>query len=102
MSDDGVTPKSLRVDGGMARNSWMVQHLANVLNIPIERPKVLETTALGCALLVGLQAGLYASLEDAKAHWHAERRFDPAMESAAREELLAGWHTAIGKVLTTE
>ena len=100
MSDDGVTPKSLRVDGGMAHNSWMVQHLAGVLDIPIERPKVLETTALGAALLVGLQAGLYSSLEDAKTHWQAERRFEPTMENEVRKKLLAGWHKAVGKVLT--
>jgi len=102
MSDDGVTPKSLRVDGGMAHNSWMVQHLSNVLDIEIERPKVLETTALGTALLVGLQAGLYSSLEDARAQWQAERRFAPDMDDAARADLLAGWHKAVSKVLTAE
>ena len=102
MSDDGVAPKSLRVDGGMAHNSWMVQHLSNVLDIEIERPKVLETTALGTALLVGLQAGLYNSLEDARAQWQAERRFTPDMDTKARADLLAGWHKAVSKVLTAE
>ena len=100
MSEDGVTPTSLRVDGGMAHNSWMVQHLANVLGIPVDRPKVLETTAMGAAYLVGLQAGLYSSLEDVQENWQIDRAFEPKMETAKRGKLLSDWSLAVGKVLS--
>lgn len=100
MSDDGVTPTSLRVDGGMVHNSWMVQHLSNVLDIPVDRPKVLETTALGAAYLAGLQAGLYDSLDDVRANWQRDKHFEPQMDSETRKTLLAGWSTAVQKVLT--
>ena len=100
MSDDGVTPTSLRVDGGMVYNSWMVQYLSNVLDIPVDRPKVLETTALGAAYLAGLQAGLYDSLEDVKANWQRDKHFEPQMDSDTRSALLTGWNTAVEKVLT--
>ena len=100
MSDDGVTPTSLRVDGGMVYNSWMVQHLSNVLDIPVDRPKVLETTALGAAYLAGLQAGLYGSLKEVQANWKAEKHFEPKMDDDSREGLLKNWNKAVGKVLT--
>ena len=100
MSEDGVTPTSLRVDGGMVHNSWMVQHLSNILDIPVDRPKVLETTALGAAYLVGLRAGLYKSLDDVKDNWQIDRAFSPAMKTTERGALLSGWNTAVGKVLT--
>ena len=100
MSDDGVTPTSLRVDGGMVHNSWMVQHLANVLDIPVDRPKVLETTALGAAYLAGLQAGLYKSLDEVQDNWQIDRAFTPAMETDDRDKLLTGWTAAVEKVLT--
>lgn len=100
MSDDGVTPTSLRVDGGMVYNSWMVQHLSNVLNIPVDRPKVLETTALGAAYLAGLQAGLYGSLEEVQANWQREKHFESSMDDETRERLLSGWNKAVARVLT--
>jgi len=101
MSDDGVRPTSLRVDGGMVYNSWMVQHLSNVLGIPVDRPKVLETTALGAAYLVGLQAGIYSSLEDVKANWQIDKHFTHDMDETTRGGLLKGWNAAVQKVLTT-
>jgi len=100
MSEDGVTPTSLRVDGGMVHNSWMVQHLSNVLDIPVDRPKVLETTALGAAYLAGLQAGLYGSLDEVKANWKRDRHFEPKMDAETRKGLLTGWNKAVKKVLT--
>ncbi len=99
MSEDGVTPTSLRVDGGMVYNSWMVQHLSNVLDIPVDRPKVLETTALGAAYLVGLQAGLYKSLEDVKDNWLIDKAFTPDMVPDTRDSLITAWSKAVGKVL---
>ena len=100
MAEDGVTPSSLRVDGGMVHNSWMVQHLSSVLNIPVDRPKVLETTALGAAYLAGLQAGLYKSLQDVQENWQGEKHFKPNMDDEARKGLLEGWNKAVGKVLS--
>ena len=100
MSEDGVTPTSLRVDGGMVHNSWMAQHLSNVLDIRVDRPKVLETTALGAAYLVGLQAGLYKSLDDVKDNWQIDKAFAPEMEIQERDKLLSAWGVAVSKVLT--
>ena len=99
MAEDGVEPTSLRVDGGMVHNSWMVQFLSDILNIPVERPKVLETTALGAAYLAGLQAGVYSSLEDVTKNWQRDSGFTPDMETEERETLIAGWSKAVGRVL---
>ena len=84
----------------MVHNSWMVQHLANVLDIPVDRPKVLETTALGAAYLAGLKAGLYKSLDEVQDNWQIDRAFTPAMETDKRDKLLIGWNAAVEKVLT--
>jgi len=70
------------------------------LGIPVDRPKVLETTALGAAYLVGLQAGIYTSLDDVRENWQIDRAFTPSMEKDERDKLLTGWNTAVGKVLT--
>jgi len=84
MADDGVTAKALRVDGGMSQNSWMLDYLAGVLGIPVMRPIVTETTALGAAYLAGLGAGLYSSLSDVADNWQCEREFTPDMDAEAR------------------
>ena len=99
MAADGVRPKSLRVDGGMVHNSWMVQFLSDVLDIPVDRPKVLETTALGAAYLAGLQAGIFKSLSEVAHNWQKERGFTPVMESEERSQILQGWEKAVGRVL---
>jgi len=91
---------SQALDGGMVHNSWMVQHLSSVLNIPVDRPKVLETTALGAAYLAGLQAGLYKTLQDVRENWQGEKHFEPKMDDEVRKGLLEGWNTAVGKVLS--
>jgi len=100
MAADGVRPASLRVDGGMVHNSWMVQFLSDVLDIPVERPKVLETTALGAAYLVGLQAGIYDSLADVTQNWQRERGFESTMEAEERDKLITGWDAAVKRVLS--
>jgi glycerol kinase len=99
MAQDGVRPSSLRVDGGMVVNDWLVQFLADTLGIEIERPQVTETTALGVAYLAGIQAGAFESLEQVANLWHNEAKFEPKMEEEARERLYAGWLEAVGKVL---
>ncbi len=98
MAEDGVVPKQLRVDGGMVRNNWVTQYLADVLGIPVERPAETETTALGAAFLAGLQVGLYGSFDDLKAHWRCERRFEPTMNAEDRARVLAGWEQAVARV----
>lgn len=99
MAADAELAKCVRVDGGMVANNWVMQYLADVLNVDIDRPKVIETTALGAAFLAGLQAGIYKSLDDIRSTWQLEQRFKPAMSESLRSERLKGWKTAVSKVL---
>ena len=99
MAEDGAArPTALRVDGGMATNDWTMQFLADILDLPVERPVVTETTALGAAYLAGLGVGLYASTADLARHWRCERRFEPHMAADRRETLYAGWRKAVARV----
>lgn len=95
MRSDGADINTVRVDGGMVKNDWMSQYLADVLDIAIERPMQTETTALGAAYLAGLQVGIYESLDDLTKNWEREKAFSPAMNSAQRERVTAGWADAI-------
>jgi glycerol kinase len=97
---DGADVSALRVDGGMTRNDWAMQFLSDILAIPVERPKVTETTAWGAAMLAGLAAGVFESLEDAGSRWRADRRFEPSMAEADRKRLLTGWRGALERTLT--
>lgn len=98
MAADGVGLESLRVDGGMVANDWLLQFLSDVIDVPVERPEVTETTALGAAYLAGLQQGIYGSLADIATHWRRQALFKPNMDSAHRQRLLNGWDRAIGRV----
>jgi len=100
-ADAGSPIATLRVDGGMVANNWLTQFLADILGVPVERPTVTETTALGAAYLAALQSGLLDSIEDLGARWQLERRFEPAMDPSRRAELLEGWQRAIGRVVET-
>ncbi len=97
--DSGTAPKALRVDGGMVANNWFLQFLANLLDIPVERPQVTETTALGAAYLAGVQLGLFASLADIRNHWQRDALFTPDLSATERGNLLQGWEKAISRVL---
>lgn len=99
MAADGIEPTAIRVDGGMTANSWVAQFLADVLNLTVERPTVLETTALGAAYLAGYQAGIYKDLNDLSAHWQCDARFEPTITSQQRQQLLTGWDNAIQRVI---
>lgn len=99
MADDGVEATTLRVDGGMVANNWLVQFLADILSLPITRPKVMETTALGAAYLAGRQAGVFGSFDEFSTLWQTDAEFSPAMEQNNREQLLAGWQYAVNRVL---
>lgn len=99
LAADGVTPNCLRVDGGMVANDWVCQDLADMLGIKVERPRVIETTAMGAAMLAAVGAGLFASLEEAQAMWRPDRVFEPVLDHGARAERRAGWRKAIERVL---
>ena len=90
----------LRVDGGMVANDWMVQSLSDILQAPVDRPEVIETTALGAAWLAGMHIGLYPDLEDFSKTWALDRQFTPEMSREAAEDRYAGWRDAVGRTLT--
>ncbi len=99
MKRDAIAPAELRVDGGMVRNDWLCQFLSDVLSLPLRRPLVTETTALGAAYLAGLQVGLFSSLEDIESRWGEERVFRPSMSAGERSSVLAGWNKAVARVI---
>lgn len=99
MASEGQTLSAARVDGGMARNDWLAAFLADILGIPVERPQITETTALGAACLAGLQLGIYSSLADLKQVWRPEKRFEPRISESQRARLLADWRRAIDALL---
>ena len=91
--------ETLRVDGGMTANSWLIQLLSNVLALPVERAEYIETSALGAAYLAGLGAGIYKSLDDITTHWQFDVRYEPQLASEERNQLLNGWHDAVKRVI---
>lgn len=98
---DGCGIEALRIDGGMVQNDWLCQFLADVLNVSVQRPQVIETTALGAAMLAAVGAGIYDSLEAAgEVCVTGERQFEPLMLDAQRQELLAGWEQAVRRTLS--
>jgi glycerol kinase len=90
----------LRVDGGMTASDWTMQNLADILDAPVDRPKVLETTALGAAYLAGLQAGLLPPPQEFAKSWKRDKRFTPKMKAAERDAKYAGWKDAVRKLLS--
>ncbi len=101
IADSGDTPVALRVDGGMTVNDWTMQRLADLLGVPVERPVVTETTALGAAYLAGLQTGLFGGLAELPRLWARDRRFEPAMDEAERNRRYHGWTDAVRRIRTT-
>jgi glycerol kinase len=98
MQKDAAIPLTeLRVDGGGARNDMMMQFQADILNVPVVRPVVTETTALGAAYLAGLAVGFWCSLEEITSQWRLARRFEPAMGADEREGRLATWQRAVDR-----
>lgn len=102
MAADGASPVALRVDGGMVVNDWAMQFLADILDVPVERPQVTETTAWGAACLAGLETGYFDGLDQVADAWKLERRFEPGMDAAEREALYAGWQDAVRRALSDE
>jgi glycerol kinase len=94
-SDSGSSLKELRVDGGAAANDLLLQTQADILQTPVVRPTVLETTALGAAYLAGLATGFYKSIDDVRSHWRADKRFEPKLPAGKAEALRARWRQAV-------
>ena len=101
MSNDGAKIDTVRVDGGMVNNQWLIQFLSSILNINVQRPYQTETTALGAAYLAGLQCGVYQSLDDLSKNWREDVSVSPALESGHRDTLIAGWQNAVTRTLST-
>ena len=102
MRKDWETDKDtmIRVDGGMVASNWTMQFLADILDTTVERPRVLETTALGAAYLAGFKVGFYPALEEFAKSWAVEARFDPQMAEEERERKYAGWQDAVSRTLS--
>jgi len=95
--DSGVTLKSLKVDGGMVYNELLMQFQSDILDVPVVRPKVAETTALGAAYAAGLAVGVWKDFDELRANWGRDREWKPQMDSATREKLYAEWKKAVKK-----
>ncbi len=101
MAADGVSRfTEIRVDGGMVVNNWLMQFLADILQLPVERPTINETTALGVIYLAGLQCGMFSSTEQISQLWQCERRFVPQMPKSQADQLYKNWQSAVRKVIT--
>ena len=100
--DSGITLKALKVDGGAAVNNFLMQFQADILNVPVHRPHVLETTALGAAYLAGLAVGFWKDMEEIKRNWAVDRAFTVQMDEAARTQRYAGWQKAITRAMDWE
>ena len=99
IADGGGHPASVRVDGGMAANDWLCRFLADLLDVPIERPADLETTARGAAFHAGLATGIWSGLPELERLWARDACFEPAMPADRRATLVAGWHDALRRTL---
>ena len=93
----GIKIKTLKVDGGASRDQFLMQFQADILDKVVQRPAIRETTALGAAYLAGLATGVWKSREEITHLWSCNQLFEPKMDAAQREELLEGWHKAVGR-----
>jgi glycerol kinase len=93
--DSGVALKSLKVDGGMVYNNLLMQFQSDLLGVPVIRPKVAETTALGAAYAAGLAVGFWSGLDDLRANWQIDKTWHPEMEAHQRENLYGRWKKAV-------
>ncbi len=98
MAEDGLQPSRIRVDGGMISNQWLTQCLADILNLPVQKPIQTETTALGAAYLAGLHCGIYDSFDDLSKNWQQKEEYLPRMDKSLRQQKIAGWLKAVSKV----
>jgi glycerol kinase len=94
-ADSNISLKALRVDGGAVANNFLMQFQSDMLNVPVERPGILETTALGAAYLAGLAVGYWESQEEIAKQWNIETSFTPDMADSDRADLYTGWKKAV-------
>ena len=94
-ADSGIKLEALKVDGGASANNFLMQTQADIINAPVERPRCVETTAMGAAYLAGLAVGYWTSKEDVIKNWAIDRTFQPSISKEAREERIAGWNKAV-------
>ncbi len=95
-ADWGHPVRELRADGGAAANDWLMQFQADVARVPVSRPALVETTALGAAGLAGLSLGVWRDPEELRSVQRIEHRFEPALAHSDRDQLLRGWRRAVG------
>jgi glycerol kinase len=101
-ADSGIKLQALKVDGGAVANNLLMQFQADILGVPVDRPQVTETTALGAAYLAGLAVGFWSNKEDLVQNWQLDTRFEPKMETAQREKLYKGWQKAVKRSMDWE
>ncbi|MBR3599683.1 MAG: glycerol kinase, partial [Lachnospiraceae bacterium] len=92
----GINLVSLNVDGGASANNYLMQTQANIIDVPVNRPICIESTALGAAYLAGLSVGYWESYDDISKNYGIDRSFEPKMEQTVREKMLKGWKKAVG------
>jgi len=97
--DSGVPLTALKVDGGMVHNQTLMQFQSDILGVPVIRPKVAETTALGAAYAAGLAVGFWKQVDDLRENWQVDQRWQPHMDAETRETLMAGWKKAVTRTL---
>jgi glycerol kinase len=97
--DSGIELTALKVDGGACANNFLMKFQSDILGVQVDRPEVIETTALGAAYLAGLAVGYWANKEEVAKNWAISRSFQPEMEAEKRTELLKGWHEAVNRSL---
>jgi len=98
MENDGVRATELRVDGGMVANNWVLQFLADMLGATVDRPKIIETSALGAAYLAGLKVGYFDSLATLEKLWQRDRTFEPKLSKAERDNYYRGWKVSVSRI----
>ncbi|TYR79046.1 glycerol kinase GlpK [Priestia megaterium] len=98
-ADSNITLKTLRVDGGAVKNNFLMQFQSDMLDVPVERPQVNETTALGAAYLAGLAVGYWKDRDEIAQQWNMEKSFEPEMKEAKRENLYNGWKKAVNATM---
>jgi len=98
MERDGLRPLSLKVDGGMVANNDLLQFISDILSVNVERPDIIETTALGVAYLAGLQAGIFSSMDELSSMWRCNRKITPVMREEQSNRIYSQWQIAVDKV----
>jgi glycerol kinase len=101
IAGDGIPVSVVRVDGGMTENDWLMQFLADIIDLPVDRPVVRETTALGAAMLALMQSDASITLDDLAKRWQRDAGFQPKMDATTRKDLVDGWDVAMKRTLST-